>query len=40
MKEAVPGTDQGLEYELLYGRRVAALRQVQRLFHAENVVCP
>jgi hypothetical protein len=40
MQEAVPGIHQGLENDLLYDRRVAVLRQVQWLFHEENVVCP
>jgi hypothetical protein len=40
MHEALPGIHQGLENDVLYDRRVAALRQVQWLFHGENVVCP
>jgi hypothetical protein len=40
MQEARPGIHQGLENDLLYDRRVAALRQVQWLFHGENVAVP
>jgi len=40
MEEAVPASVQSLENDVLYDGRAAALRQVQRLFHRENVVCP
>ena len=40
MQEAISGIHQGLEYDVLYDPRAAALRQVQWLFHGENVVCP
>ena len=40
MQEAVSAIHQGLENDVLYDRRAAALRQVQWLFHGENVACP
>jgi hypothetical protein len=40
MQEALPGIHQGLENDVLYDPRLARLRQVQWLFHGENVVCP
>jgi hypothetical protein len=40
MQEAMPEIHQDLENHILYDPRRTALRQVQWLFHGENVVCP